>query len=92
MRARERDASIGRIYEELRNYEAARAEYGKLVDRYRGTDAAEDARFRIPWSLYMAHQYARAAAASPRCATRPRAHRNGICLTTGAPLAGQDGK
>jgi soluble lytic murein transglycosylase len=52
---------IGRIYEELRNYDAARAEYGRLVDRYSGTDSAEDARFRIPWSLYMANQFSRAA-------------------------------
>ena len=48
---------IGRIYEEDKKYDLARAEYGKLIARYPSSESADDARFRLPWSFYMTHQW-----------------------------------
>jgi soluble lytic murein transglycosylase len=53
---------VGRIFEEQHQLDSARDQYRRLAARYPGSDAAEDARFRIPWTLYTAHDYRVAAA------------------------------
>jgi soluble lytic murein transglycosylase len=52
---------IGKIFEEERKFDSARAQYGRLARRYPNSDAAEEARFRGPWTLYLAHEYRGAA-------------------------------
>jgi soluble lytic murein transglycosylase len=52
---------IGRTYEEDANLESARLAYLDLISRYPGTDAADDARFRAPFMLYMLGRYQQAA-------------------------------
>jgi soluble lytic murein transglycosylase len=52
---------IGRINEELHNYDAARAEYARLYSRYPSSESAADARFRAPWTYYMTARYEQAA-------------------------------
>ncbi len=53
---------IGKIFEEEHKLDSARAEYRKLAARYPNSDAAEEARFRAPWTLYLARDYRGAAA------------------------------
>ena len=52
---------VGKIFEEQHQLDSARAQYRRLAARYPRSDAAEDARFRIPWTLYLAHNYRSAA-------------------------------
>jgi soluble lytic murein transglycosylase-like protein/TolA-binding protein len=52
---------IGRIDEELHDYNAARSAYARLYGKYPSSDSAADARFRAPWSYYMTAHYASAA-------------------------------
>lgn len=52
---------IGRIYEEEHKLDSARAQYRRLAARYPGSDAAVEARFRGPWTLYLAHSFRSAA-------------------------------
>jgi soluble lytic murein transglycosylase len=52
---------IGKIFEEERKFDSAREQYRKLAARYPNSEAAEEARFRGPWTLYLAHEYRGAA-------------------------------
>jgi soluble lytic murein transglycosylase len=63
---------LGRISEELHNYDAARAEYARIYGKYPSSESAEDARFRAPWTYFMTGQYA--SAARMFAAMRPHAH------------------
>jgi len=53
---------IGKIFEEERKFDSAREQYRKLAARYPNSDAAEEARFHGPWTLYLARDYRAAAA------------------------------
>ena len=63
---------IGKIFEELHQLDSARAQYRRLAARYPGSDAAEDARFRIPWTLYAARNYRVAADGFQSAAARAK--------------------
>jgi len=63
---------IGKIFEELHQLDSARAQYRRLTARYPGSDAAEEARFRIPWTLYLARDYRGAAPAFQSGAARAK--------------------
>ncbi|HTY53630.1 MAG TPA: transglycosylase SLT domain-containing protein [Candidatus Binataceae bacterium] len=52
---------IGRTFEEDNRLSAARAIYERLIIAYPYSEAASEARFRAPWMLYMAGDYAAAA-------------------------------
>ncbi|HSR57265.1 MAG TPA: transglycosylase SLT domain-containing protein, partial [Candidatus Binataceae bacterium] len=51
---------VGRIFEEEHKYDSARAKYQRLIARYPSSEAAEEARFRAPWTYYMTGHYAQA--------------------------------
>jgi soluble lytic murein transglycosylase len=63
---------VGKIYEEQHQFDPARAQYRRLAARYPGSDAAEDARFRVPWTQYLAHDYRSAAAGFQSASTRAK--------------------
>ena len=76
---------VGKIFEELHQLDSARAQYRRLAARYPGSDAAEDARFRIPWTLYLARNYRAAAPMTSRAPARARRIQSiAICASTGA--------
>jgi soluble lytic murein transglycosylase len=64
---------ISRTYEDDADYTAARIQYQRLVQRYPGSDAAADARFRAPFMLYMLKHYDLAAAEFAEDASRAEA-------------------
>src|SRR5260370_34214214 len=53
---------IGKIFEEEHKLDSARAQYRKLAARYPNSEAATEARFRAPWTLYLARSYRSASA------------------------------
>ncbi|MGH7906498.1 MAG: transglycosylase SLT domain-containing protein, partial [Candidatus Binataceae bacterium] len=65
--------AAGRTWEDDHQLDQARSEYQLLVARYPSSKAAGQARFRIPWTLYMTKRYAEAArwfaAARPHAAS-----------------------
>ncbi|MGB0062243.1 transglycosylase SLT domain-containing protein [Candidatus Binatus sp.] len=48
---------VGKIFEELHQLDSARDQYRRLASRYPASDAGGEARFRIPWTLYLARNY-----------------------------------
>ncbi len=64
--------SMGRAFEDDRQFDSARSAYRRILARYPGSAAAVRARFRMPWTFYMTHRYAEAASAF--AAMSPRAH------------------
>jgi soluble lytic murein transglycosylase len=52
----------GKIFEEEHKLDSSRAQYRRLAARYPNSEAAEEGRFRAPWTLYLARSYRSAAA------------------------------
>lgn len=52
---------IGRIMEEQGEMNKARAQYERTIARYPHSEAAQQARFRAPWMLYLSGSYTSAA-------------------------------